>query len=197
MDRVTSRAAFAGENGNPVFVGPPCRIVGTDDSLTGDAREILWHNSSTNETQVWFMSRRNVTGRATVLGEDGRPAFVGPPWSIVETSFVAAPLLGWIWSRFRFAGITYGITESAVNAAQPVSAAAPAGCRTKVTRPATASISMMRIATPLPLCRSASLAQACNASPNRSSRRGRTRRGTPSVAAPLIPASCALIYPTA
>jgi hypothetical protein len=94
--RVTSRATVVGEDGNPAFVGPPWSIVGTGDSLSGDEREILWHNSSTNETQIWFMSRHRVTGRATVLGEDGRPAFVGLPWGIVGTSFIAPSVLGWI-----------------------------------------------------------------------------------------------------
>ena len=48
--------------------------------------DILWHNSSTNETQLWFMDGARVKGRATVLGEDGKPAFVGPPWRIVGTA---------------------------------------------------------------------------------------------------------------
>jgi hypothetical protein len=46
---------------------------------------ILWHHSDTNETQIWFMDDGGgrVTGRATVLGEDGNAAFVGLPFSIV------------------------------------------------------------------------------------------------------------------
>jgi hypothetical protein len=96
FNRVTSRGTVLGEDGNPVFVGQLWSIVGTGDSLTGDEREILWHNSETNETQVWFMRRDRVVGRGTVLGEDGNPAFVGPPWSIVGTSFIAAAVLGWI-----------------------------------------------------------------------------------------------------
>jgi hypothetical protein len=47
---------------------------------------ILWHNSSTGEIQIWFMNKYKLTGSATVLGEDGNPAFVGPPWSIVGIS---------------------------------------------------------------------------------------------------------------
>ncbi len=47
--------------------------------------DILWHNSSTNETQIWFMNKHKVTGRATVVDENGSPIFVGPPWSIVGT----------------------------------------------------------------------------------------------------------------
>ena len=96
FNKITSRATVLGEDGHATFVGPPWSIVGTGNSLTGDEREILWHNSSTNETQVWFMSRHRVTGRATVLGEDGRPTFVGPPWNIVGTSFIRPWALGWV-----------------------------------------------------------------------------------------------------
>lgn len=53
------------------------------DEIIGLKSCILWHNSSTNETQIWFMEGARVVGRATVLGEDGSPAFVGPPFSIV------------------------------------------------------------------------------------------------------------------
>ncbi|MDP8960727.1 MAG: hypothetical protein M3N32_03795 [Actinomycetota bacterium] len=45
---------------------------------------IVWHNSQTNETQIWFMDGHRLTGRGTVLGEMGEPAFVGLPWSIVH-----------------------------------------------------------------------------------------------------------------
>lgn len=47
------------------------------------AADILWHNASTGETQIWFMNNHKVTSRATVLGEDGKAAFVGLPFSIV------------------------------------------------------------------------------------------------------------------
>jgi fibronectin type III domain protein/VCBS repeat protein len=85
MDRqkLTSRATVLGEDGRPAFVGPPFSIVGLGD-FNGDGQTgILWHNSSTGEIQIWFMDRQKLSGRATVLGEDGRPAFVGPPFSIV------------------------------------------------------------------------------------------------------------------
>jgi hypothetical protein len=49
---------------------------------------ILWHNSSTGEIQLWFMDGHRLTSRATVFGEDGRPTFIGPPWSIVGTGMV-------------------------------------------------------------------------------------------------------------
>jgi hypothetical protein len=45
--------------------------------------DIVWHNSATNETQIWFMNAERVTRRGTVLGENGSPAYVGPPWTIV------------------------------------------------------------------------------------------------------------------
>jgi hypothetical protein len=78
--QVTSRATVVDENGNAIFVGPPWKIVGVHN------REIVWHNSSSNETQIWFLKGHQVTSRATVVDENGNAIFVGPPWSIVGTN---------------------------------------------------------------------------------------------------------------
>src|SRR5260370_562666 len=84
--KVTGRATVIEEDASLIFVGPPWSIVGISD-FNGDGKaDILWHNSSTSETQIWFMDGHKVTGRATVLGEGGSAAFVGAPWSIVGTS---------------------------------------------------------------------------------------------------------------
>jgi hypothetical protein len=81
--KITARATVQGEGGTPVFIGPPWSIVGTGDfSLNGTA-DILWHNSATGETQIWYMDGYRVGGRATVVAENGSPLFVGPPWNIV------------------------------------------------------------------------------------------------------------------
>jgi hypothetical protein len=48
--------------------------------------DILWYNSSTGETQIWYMDGHKVAGRATVLGENGSATFTGLPWSIVGTN---------------------------------------------------------------------------------------------------------------
>jgi hypothetical protein len=45
--------------------------------------EIVWHNATTNETQIWNMRGQQVASRQTVLGEDGNPAYIGLPFSIV------------------------------------------------------------------------------------------------------------------
>jgi hypothetical protein len=82
-NRVASRATVLGEDGNPTFIGPPFSIVGTSD-FNGDGKaDILWYNSFTGEIQIWFMDSNRVASRATVLGEDGNPTFIGPPFSIV------------------------------------------------------------------------------------------------------------------
>jgi len=81
--RVTGRATVLGEDGSATFIGPPFSIVGTGDFNGHGKADILWHNSSTGETQIWFMDGQRVTGRATVLGEDGSATFIGPPFSIV------------------------------------------------------------------------------------------------------------------
>jgi Matrixin len=44
---------------------------------------ICWHNASTGETQLWLMDGARVANRETVLGQDGKPALVGLPFSIV------------------------------------------------------------------------------------------------------------------
>src|SRR5215469_16862431 len=81
--KLISRATVLGEDGRPGLIGPPFSIVGVGD-FNGDGQAgILWHNSSTGESQIWFMDRQKRSARATVLGEDGRPALIGPPFSIV------------------------------------------------------------------------------------------------------------------
>jgi hypothetical protein len=52
------------------------------------ASKIIWHNSSTGETQIWNMNGHRFTGRATVFGENGASAMVGLSWSIVGTNDV-------------------------------------------------------------------------------------------------------------
>jgi hypothetical protein len=77
------RGTVLGEDGNPAFVSLPFEIVGVGD-LEGDGRaDIVWHHRDTGETQIWFMNEHQLIRRATVLGEDGQPAFVGPPFRIV------------------------------------------------------------------------------------------------------------------
>ncbi|MFD6440232.1 FG-GAP repeat domain-containing protein [Peribacillus sp. NPDC060186] len=82
-NRVNNRATVLGEDGSPAYVGGTWSIVGTGDMNGDGMSDIVWHNSSTNETQIWFMKFDRVVGRGTVLGEDGSPAYVGGTWSIV------------------------------------------------------------------------------------------------------------------
>jgi hypothetical protein len=52
--------------------------------MDGDGKaDIIWHNSETHETQIWFMDDERLRRRGTVLGEDGKAVFIGPPFSIV------------------------------------------------------------------------------------------------------------------
>jgi hypothetical protein len=83
--RVASRATVLGETGSVALIGPPWSIVGISDFNLNGTADILWHNSATGETQIWFMDGYRVVSRATVLGETGKPALVGLPWSIVGT----------------------------------------------------------------------------------------------------------------
>ena len=56
------------------------------------ASDILWHNSSTGESQIWSVDGAKVSSRATVVGQDGKPVFVGLPWSIVGIRYDASQL---------------------------------------------------------------------------------------------------------
>jgi hypothetical protein len=44
--------------------------------------DLLWYNSSTGESQVWYMDGHRLVDRGTV-GRGGNAALVGPPFSIV------------------------------------------------------------------------------------------------------------------
>ena len=54
--------------------------------------DILWYNSSTGEGQVWYMDEHKLVDRGTVLGSDGKPALIGPPFRIVRFSICWRPL---------------------------------------------------------------------------------------------------------
>ena len=81
--KVTGRTTVLGENGTAALVGSPWSIVGSGDMNSDGNADIVWHNSSTGETQVWHLDRHRVTARATVLSENNSASRVGLPWRIV------------------------------------------------------------------------------------------------------------------
>ena len=88
--RITGRAPVVAEDGKTnMLVGPPWSIVGVGDFNKDGGADILWHNSSSNETQIWFMDGARISSRATVTSEDGRTpmlvALRGPllEWAIL------------------------------------------------------------------------------------------------------------------
>ena len=81
--QLVDRGTVLGLDGNPVFIGPPFSIVGVGDFNGNGRADIVWHNASTHETQLWYMDNHQLVDRGTVLGLDGNPVFIGPPFSIV------------------------------------------------------------------------------------------------------------------
>jgi hypothetical protein len=70
--------------GELFFVGPPWHVVGSGDFDKDGYSDLVWHNESTGETQVWFMRDATLANRGTVDAvRDGNGAFVTLPWAIV------------------------------------------------------------------------------------------------------------------
>lgn len=90
------RATVLSETGAATFIGPPWSIAAVCDFNHDDTADILWHNSLTGGIELWYMNGahgvQSVANRATVLGEDGNPTFIGPPWSIVGADVFATEL---------------------------------------------------------------------------------------------------------
>jgi hypothetical protein len=84
MDRhqIKDRVTVQDEYGRPMFVGAPWRIVGSNDMNRDGSADLVWHNATTNETQIWLMSGHRIIDRKTVVAEDGRAFLVGLPWRI-------------------------------------------------------------------------------------------------------------------
>jgi hypothetical protein len=45
--------------------------------------DIVWYNSQTGETQIWFMNDNRIVSRGTVVDENGNFIPIGLPWNIV------------------------------------------------------------------------------------------------------------------
>jgi hypothetical protein len=45
--------------------------------------DIVWYNSQTGETQIWFMDGHRIVSRGTVVDESGNFIPIGLPFSIV------------------------------------------------------------------------------------------------------------------
>ncbi len=125
--QIVRRATVRDEKGNAMLVSAPWRIVGANDIDGSSRADLVWHNGASGETQVWFMKTHRIVGRATVLGENGRPALVGLPWRVAGTND---------FDRDGFADILWhnGSTgEAQLWLMNPPTAARPASVKGRVT----------------------------------------------------------------
>jgi surface antigen len=68
---------------SPATLGAPWKIVGNGD-MNGDGKaDMLWYNTSTLKSVVWFMNGNRVSNPADVLYLEGRPATPGPEWQTI------------------------------------------------------------------------------------------------------------------
>ena len=81
--QLVGRGTVVDEGGNFIPIAPPFRIVGVGDMDGNGKADIVWYNSETGETQVWYMDGHRLVGRGTVVDERGDFIPVGPPFSIV------------------------------------------------------------------------------------------------------------------
>jgi hypothetical protein len=81
--QLVGRGTVVDEGGTFIPIGPPFRIVGVGDMDGNGKADIVWYNSQTGETQVWYMNGHRLVGRGTVVDEGGNFIPVGPPFRIV------------------------------------------------------------------------------------------------------------------
>jgi hypothetical protein len=81
-----STAPFITEISNAIKETPQSKLLthkASNDFNSDGSGDILWHNASTGESQVWHMSGSSRISRATIMDDARRPALIGPPWRIV------------------------------------------------------------------------------------------------------------------
>ncbi len=97
--RIGVAAVDAELDGGGANVGEPWRIAGTGDFNQDGWPDILWHNTSTGEPQIWYMQNSSRTHRYTLVPNDGGSVYVSNPWSIVAVNRfnAASPWPGILW----------------------------------------------------------------------------------------------------
>ncbi len=84
---VAREALNARFEGQPVVAfADPWYPVGSNDFNHDGMTDVLWHNTSNLQTQIWYMSGVGRFARDTIHNLDGTVPLEGAPWFIVGTS---------------------------------------------------------------------------------------------------------------
>ena len=90
-NRLVGRGTVVDEGGTFIPIGPPFSIVGVGDMNGNGKADIVWYNSQTGETQIWFMNANRIAWRGTVVDEGGTFIPIGPPFSVVGVAAFSPP----------------------------------------------------------------------------------------------------------
>lgn len=127
------------------------RTIASNDFNDDNLPDIVWHNSSTGETQVWFMDGSSRVGRATVVDESGNPILVGLPWRIVASrDFNRDNRTDVLWYNEATGGCRFGSWRGTRSKAAPRSSGRTANSRPSA-GPGALSAPMTWMATATPI----------------------------------------------
>ncbi len=84
--QIASRPTVIDESRKVILIGSPWSIAAATDMNADGKTDLVWYNSITGKTQIWFMNGRQITNRETAVDESGNEIPIGTPWRIAGAS---------------------------------------------------------------------------------------------------------------